>query len=307
MVRRLPPLTALRAFEAAARLESFSKAADELAVTPTAISHQVRGLEDFLGTELFVRLPRGLRLTVQGAAYLPELTRGFDQLARAGERLTDHACAGLLHVSLLGSFNHCWLIPRLPKFRSRWPDIHLRISVTGRHVDFLREGVDLSIRYGLGDYPGMRSNLFLSEEVFPVASPALLSGSKPLRTWADLAHHTLIDDHVAQPNERWITWDPWLRSEGVYDLVTATCGRLDFSTSAATVEAAVRGQGVTMGRTALVAEHLRDGRLVALFDSRRPADFAYYAVAPETTADQPMIKAFMEWLIEEGAKDQVQR
>lgn len=302
MVRRLPPLNALRAFEAAARQGSFVRAADELNVTPTAVSHQVKGLEEFLGVDLFVRLPRGLRLTAQGAAYLPSLTRGFDQLARASFDMEGGALKGVVSVSTLPSFSHCWLIPRLPDFRARYPDLDVRITGTERKVDFLREGIDLGIRYGMGRYPGLRTTRFLEEEVFPVASPALLSGDHPLRTWGDLAHHTLIHDCAALAQEQWITWEPWLRRAGAMDVIHSA-RRVEMDNSAAMIEAAIRGQGAIIARTALVAEHLREGRLVTLFDARHPADFAYYAVAPEATADQPRVKAFTEWLLVMSNRD----
>lgn len=302
MVRRLPPLNALRAFEAAARQGSFVGAAEELNVTPTAVSHQVKGLEEFLGVDLFVRLPRGLRLTAQGTAYLPSLTKGFDQLARAGIDLEAGALKGIVAVSTLPSFSHCWLVPRLPDFRARYPDLDVRITGTERRVDFLREGIDIGIRYGLGQYPGLRTTRFLEEEVFPVASPALLSGEHPVRTWTDLAHHTLIHDCAAMAQEQWITWEPWLRRANALD-VLKTARRVEMDNSAAMIEAAIRGQGVMIARTALVAEHLREGRLVALFDTRHPADFAYFAVAPESTADQPRVKAFTDWLMAMSARD----
>lgn len=302
MVRRLPPLNALRAFEAAARLGSFARAADELAVTPTAISHQIKGLEETLGVELFVRLPRGLRLSAAGASYLPDLTRGFDALARAGDRLAGDAVSGLLHISTTSSFANCWLVPRLDTFHGRYPGLALRITSTPRHVDFIREGVDVAIRYGRGNYPGLRTVKLLEEEVFPVASPALVSGEPPLRDWPDLARHTLLHDYTGDMAEPWISWSVWLRRAGV-DLAADSPGGIEFDNSETLLEAAVRGQGVALGRTVLVAEHLREGRLVPLFGMRHPADFAYFLVAPEATANQTRIRVFTEWLQEEAARD----
>ena len=302
MVRRLPPLNALRAFEAAARLGSFVRAADELAVTPTAISHQIKGLEEQLGVELFVRLPRGLRLSDAGATYLPELTKGFDALARAGDRLKGGEMAGMLHVNTLASFSHCWLVPRLMSFQRRYPDLSVRLSATISHVDFMREDVDVAVRYGRGQYAGLRSIKIMEEDVFPVASPALVSGNPPLREWSDLANHLLLHDFGANDAEPWVSWEVWLRRAGVEHLVDASKG-LEFDNSASLVEATVLGHGVSLGRSALVADHLRAGRLVPLFDVRHPADFAYFAVAPEASADQPKVKAFIAWLKEEAARD----
>ena len=302
MVRRLPPLNALRAFEAAARLGSFARAADELAVTPTAISHQIRGLEEWLGVELFVRMARGLRLSDAGARYMPELTKGFDALARAGEQLNGDAMAGILHVDTLASFAHCWLVPRMNLFHDRYPQITLRISATLRHVDFLGDDVDVAIRYGRGQYPGLRAVKVMEEDVFPVASPALLASGPPLNDWPDLASHTLLHDYCAEDAEPWISWQTWLRYAGVEDRVSGA-GGLEFDNSAMLIDAAVRGHGVAIGRTALVAEHLREGRLVTLFNARHPADYAYYAVAPEASADQPKVRAFIAWLKHEVARD----
>lgn len=302
MVRRLPPLNALRAFEAAARLRSFARAADELAVTPTAISHQIKELEDMLGVELFVRLPRGLRLTPQGANYLPELTRGFDALARAGDRLTGPGMSGVLHISTLASLAHAWLVPRLIDFHRRYPDLTLNVSASARLVDFMREEIDVAIRYGKGNYPALRTVKIMEEVVFPVASPALLERGPPLDDWPDLARHVLLHDNGTFENEPWLNWQVWLRRAGVDHLVDATRG-IEYDNSAMLVDAAVRGHGVALGRSVLVAEPLREGRLVPLFDTRHPADYAYFAVAPESTADQPRVQAFIAWLKEEAARD----
>jgi len=301
MGRRLPPLNALRAFESAARLGSFVRAADELAVTPTAISHQIKGLEESLGVELFVRLPRGLRLSDAGVRYLPELSKGFDALARAGDRLSGDSMTGVLHVNTLASFSHCWLVPRLMSFHRRYPDLRLRMSASIGHVDFLGEDVDVSVRYGRGRYPGLRAVKIVEEEVFPVASPALVKAN-PLRDWPDLAQHLLLHDYCADEDEPWITWPVWLRHAGVDDRVDGSKG-LEFDNSASLIDAAVRGHGVAIGRTALVIDHIREGRLVPLFGASHPADYAYYAVAPEASADRPKVKAFIAWLKEEAARD----
>jgi LysR family glycine cleavage system transcriptional activator len=302
MVRRLPPLNAMRAFEAAARLGSFVRAADELAVTPTAISHQIKGLEDALGVDLFIRLPRGLRLSPAGAAYLPELTKGFDALARAGERLNEGALSGLLHINTLASFAHCWLVPRIVNFQRRYPEMTVRISTAVRHVDFLEEDVDVAVRYGKGIYPGLRSIKIMEEEVCPVAAPALAHGDPPLRTWDDLVHYPLIHDYAADDSEPWVSWPVWLRRAGMDGRIDPLRG-LAFDNSASLVDAAVRGHGVALGRSALIAEHVREGRLVPLFGASHPADYAYFAVAPEASADHPRVQAFIDWLKEEAAVD----
>lgn len=299
VVRRLPPLNALRAFEAAARLESFSRAAAELHVTPAAISQQVKGLEAYLGVALFDRRPRGLRLTAEGQAYLPELTRGFDQLARAGDRLHGADLAGRLTVSIIPSLCHLWLMPRLADFRRRYPQIDLHLIADLRSADFARDRVDVGVRYGLGHYPGLRAVPIMEEEVFPVASPALLSGRYPLRRWSDLARHTLLHDSTATPQELWLIWRHWLqrfRVEGV----DPTRG-LFFDDSTMLFRACVDGHGVAIGRSALVSEALAAGRLIPLFDVRRPAEYSYWAVAPEARADHPRVRAFLDWIAGQGA------
>lgn len=302
MVRRLPPLNALRAFEAAARLGSFKQAAEELNVTPAAISHQVKSLEEALRVELFMRLPRGLVLSEAGRSYLPNLTKGFDRLAQATDALHGGDLAGRLVISALPSFAHCWLVPRLLDFRQRFPQIDLRLDANPEMSNFGRDQVDVGIRYGQGGYPGMRELRFLTEELFPVASPSLLSGPFPIREWDDLRHHTLLDDYTALPAEKWITWGPWLKEQGV--VIGEDAKGIRFDNSAMMVEAALVGMGVMIGRSALVAHHLRDGRLVSLFDRRRQADFSYYVVCPEAHAENPRVRVFMDWLEQIAQRDQ---
>lgn len=299
MVRRLPPLNALRAFEAAARHGSFAKAADELAVTPTAISHQVRQLEDHLGVTLFERLPRGLRLSDAGRALAPDLTRGLDHLARAMGRLRDRPLAGTLRVSVLPSFCMMWLTPRLIRFQRRYPEIDLDVMLDANRARFDdRDGVHVGIRYGVGDYPGLHVRRLMGESVFPVCAPALISGPRPLCTPADLRHHTLLHDSCLFDNEPWLSWRPWLQWLGVTG-VDATRGTR-FTDAHAEIQAAEHGLGVMLGRTALVFDSLQTGRLVRPFGMSRPADFIYFAVAPPTVADDPMVAAFLDWVEEEA-------
>lgn len=299
MVRRLPPLNALRAFEAAARLGSFSRAGEELNVTAAAISHQVKTLEETLGVALFLRLPRGLRLTPEARAYLPELSRGFDALARAGESLRQEDVGGRLTVSIMPSLLQLWLLPRLPDFRSRFPTIDLHLRAEAEQANFARDGVDVGLRYGMGKYPGLRTVLFMQEEVFPIASPALLTGRHPLRRWEDLRHHTLLHDFALLGNEPWLGWDVWLRAARLNDIDLER--GLHFDNSAILYQACMDGLGVGIGRSALLTEPLRAGRLVPLFDTRRPADYSYYVVAPEASADHPRVRAFVDWVVDQGA------
>ncbi|ABC23014.1 transcriptional regulator GcvA [Rhodospirillum rubrum] len=295
MSRRLPPLNALRAFEAAARHGGFTRAAEELGVTPAAVSHQVKGLEDVLGLCLFRRLPRGLELTEEGQAYLPDLSRGFDRLARAGERLREGGLAGRLTVSVLPSFCANWLAPRLPDFQAACPEVHLRMLSENRFADFNRDGIDMAIRYGRGIYPGLRAIPFLAEEVFPVCAPSLLNGALPLRGLADLRHHTLLRSIDETAGEPWLYWRLWLAAEGIEGV--APDGGIGFTDGSALVQACLAGVGVALGRTALVEDHLRTGRLVRPFAGlSRPADFSYFAVAPAANLENPRVACFIDWL-----------
>ena len=294
MARRLPPLNAVRAFEAAARHLSFTKAAKELHVTQAAISHQVKALEAYLGLKLFRRLNRALVLTEEGQTYLPPVKRIFDHLYDATRRLTENEARGKLTVSVIPSFAARWLVPRLGRFREAQPDIDVRVAPSGHLVDFAREDVDVGIRYGRGHYPGLRVERLMTEDILPVCSPALLKGSRPLKRPSDLRHHTLLHD------EGHAEWRTWLLAAGVDD-VDATRGTV-FTDSGMLIQAAAAGQGVALARGALAADDLASGRLVRPFDFNLPAEFAYYIVCPEATADQPKVVAFREWLLQESAR-----
>ncbi|MFQ5995526.1 MAG: transcriptional regulator GcvA, partial [Acidiferrobacterales bacterium] len=258
MARRLPPLNAVRAFEAAARHLSFTKAAEELHVTQAAISHQVRALEGYLGFKLFRRLNRALVLTEEGQTYLPPVKRVFDQLFEATKRLTESESRGRLTVSVLPSFAARWLVPRLGRFREAHPDIDVRVAPAAELVDFARDDVDVAIRYGRGRYLGLRVDRLMTEDIMPVCSPALLKGAKVLKRPSDLAHHTLLHD------EDHGDWRTWLIAAGAKD-VDATRGTV-FTDSGMLIQAAVGGQGVALARGALAADDLAADRLVRPFE-----------------------------------------
>lgn len=209
MARHLPPLNGLRAFEAAARHLSFTRAAEELNVTQTAISHRIRALEERLGVRLFRRLPRGLVLSEEAQLFLPPVRDAFDQIAAATERLSKEQTGGVLTVSVLPSFAAKWLVPRLGRFRAAHPDIDLRITAALELVDFARDDVDVAIRCGRGHYPGLRVQRLFGETIYPVCSPLLLEGPQALRRPADLGHHTLLHDDDTS------AWQLWLEHAGV--------------------------------------------------------------------------------------------
>jgi len=300
MVRRLPPLKALRAFEVAARHLSFTEAAKELHVTQAAISHQVKALEEFLGVTLFRRLNRSLLLTEEGQAYLPSVRRAFDLLHEATARILEQEESGILTVSVLPSFGARWLVARLGRFRERHPDIDVHVSPSAKLVDFSRENVDVGIRYGRGEYPGLRADRLFTEDIVPVCSPRLLDGPHPLREPRDLKHHTLLHD------ESYGDWRAWLLAAEV-EGVEPTRGPI-FTDSSMLIEAAAAGQGVALARGMLAFDALADGRLVRPFDLSLPTEYAYYIVCPEETAERPKIVAFREWLLKEAlSNDPVRR
>ena len=293
MSRRLPPLRALRAFEAAARHLSFTRAGRELAVTQAAISHQIRALEAELGVRLFRRRPRALDLTEAGAAYLPEVRAAFDRLAEATERLRARGASGVLSISVSPSFASVWLVPRLGRFRERHPEIDVRLSATDVLVDFSTDDVDVAIRYGRGRYPGLVAHWLLREDVFPVCSPRLRAGPPPLRRPEDLRHHVLLHDELRED------WRMWLLAAGVAGVDPTRGPR--FSHSSMVLQAAIEGQGVALGRSALAADHRAAGRLVKPFDVSVPVDFAYYLVYPEGSDARPKVAAFRDWVLEAAA------
>ena len=295
MVRRLPSLNALRAFEAAARHLSFTRAAQELHVTQAAISHQVKALEEHLGRKLFRRLNRALLLTDDGQAYLPSVSRAFTLLNDATSDLLTKQAPGPLTVSALPSFAARWLVPRLGRFRQIRPDIDLRIDPSAALSDFAGGDVDVGIRYGRGKYPGMRADWLMTEDIFPVCSPALLEGPHPLQDPGDLEHQVLLHDDGHGD------WRTWLLAAGA-DRVDATRGPI-FTDSSMLIQAAMAAQGVALARGVLAADELAAGRLVRPFTLSLPTEYAYYLVCPINSAEQPKIAAFRDWLLGEARRE----
>ena len=298
MSRQLPPLNALRAFEAAARLLSISQAAAELNVTPAAISHQVKALEEWLGVPLFRRLNRQVLLTDAGQTCLRGLRDGLDRLAATVAKVRGRAGEAPLTVSAAPSFAGKWLLPRLEGFRSAHPDIEVRIDANPRLSDFDRDNVDIGIRYGRGRYPDLRVDLLLAENVFPLCSPKLMRGPPRLRHPRDLAGHTLLHIDMPVMGEAEPTWEMWLRAAGVAD-VDWTRGP-HFSVSSMAIEMAIAGQGLVLGSDVLCAADLAAGRLVKPFDVSLALDFGYWIVSPETAAERPKAAAFRAWLLAEA-------
>jgi LysR family glycine cleavage system transcriptional activator len=295
MADRLPPLNALRSFDVAAKHLSFTKAAAELNVTHSAVSHQIKALEEWLGIALFRRVNRGLVLTEPGQAYLKPVRESFQRLGDATRRLKAKGRSGPLTVSVLPSFAGKWLVPRLRGFRERHPDIDVRISADSHLTDFDREDVDVVVRYGRGNWANdLRVDLLMRESLFPVCSPKLREGPIPLATPSDLRHHTLLSDF----DWRIDFWQLWLDAAGVDDVVPQHS--LSFNYSNLMLQAAIDGLGVGLSQYALAGDDLAAGRLVKPFEISLPTDYAYYVASPALTADRPKIVAFRNWLLDEA-------
>ena len=291
MARKLPPLSSLPCFEAAARLLNFSKAADELNVTPGAISRAIKHLEDQLNVLLFERKTRSVRLTDVGEPYAQAVRDALEQLAAATALATARRSESTLTVSTSDGFAGRWLVPRLYRFHRAHGGVDVRVSTTGKLTNFRGDGIDIAIRYGSGNYPGLTSEFLTDEEVFPVCSPKLLKGAHPLRKPEDLRHHTLIRDTYP------IDWAAWLSSAKVKG-VNPHKG-LTFDSYTFAVEAAVQGEGVVLGRTMLVAADLAVGRLVRPFKHALNAVSSFYVVYPPEAIRQRKVRIFRDWLFSE--------
>lgn len=296
MPRRLPPLNALKAFEAAARHGSFTRAAEELCVTQGAVSHQVKALEGALGLRLFRRGHRRLGLTEAGRAYLEVARDAFDRIAAGTERVLGRHGAGALTVGTSPNFAAKWLVHRLGRFAEAHPGLDLRISASLHHADFARGDVDVAIRHGGGaDWPGLHATRLCAEALFPVCAPALLRGRRALRSPADLRRHALL--HLDDRGD----WAKWLAAAGAEGVDLARGPVFDQASLA--IDAAVDGQGVALARTALAARDLIAGRLVRPFGPALPVPYAYWVVCPKATADLPKVAAFRAWLLGEAEAD----
>jgi len=295
--RRLPPLNALRAFETAARHMNFTRAAEELSVTPGAVSQQIQNLEDYVGAALFKRTSRGLLLTDAAQTALPALREAFDRLQEASELLTASVDGRRVTVSAAPSFAAKWLVPRLGRFESDHPEVDVWLSAGMELVDFNAGEVDLAIRYGSGHYAGLEVTRLMSETVIPVASPALLA-ARPLDRLEDLAQHTLLHDGSPDADESCPDWTMWLAARGVRD-VDGTRGPR-FNQSSLVIEAAMNGRGIALAKRALAQADLDAGRLVTTLDIATAVDFSYYVVHPKAKGRLPQVKAFVGWLKQEA-------
>jgi LysR family glycine cleavage system transcriptional activator len=292
MTARLPSLNGLRAFEAAARHLSFTLAASELNVTQTAISHQIRRLEEELGVRLFIRQNRALALTPEARDYLPGIRAAFNDLRLATDRLLRKDDDKVLTVSTLASLAAKWLLPRLTDFQEANPGIDVRITTSTSLVDFQRDNVDAAIRYGRGQWAGLRADWLMADELFPVCSPSLLRGDRPLRQPEDLKGYPLLHTSNANSDD----WRLWLTAAGLPADIAKQPG-ITFDMIFMTIQAAIDGIGVAMGRTSYVRDDIAKGRLVVPFKIALPADAGFYLVSPEGRREAPKLAAFRQWMI----------
>lgn len=297
MKRALPPLRALRAFEAAARHLSFGQAAAELGVTPGAISHQIKALEAWLDAPLFHRLTRAIRLTDAGEAALPFLTEGFDRLSEGAARMQACTDEHMLTVSVSPGFGSLWLMPRLDKFRRAHPDIEVRIDGTDRLVDIAGGEADVAIRYGPGGYADVQSDRLFAMRATPVCSPELLTKNPNLRKPAELKNHTLL--HIEWKEEEG-SWRTWLLNAGVTDADPLKGPR--FTKEEMAVRAALDGEGIALIGDRMAEDHIASGRLVRPFSTELsvPLVFAYFLLSPIDRQDDPKIMCFRNWLMHEA-------
>jgi LysR family glycine cleavage system transcriptional activator len=292
---RLPPLNSLRTFEAAARHESFTRAAEELCVTQGAVSQQVKALEAGLGIKLFNRERQRLIITEAGRDYLTVVRDALDRIAVGTDRLLQRQNAGVLTVSTSPDFAAKWLVHRLGHFVEAHSDIDLRVSATLHHVDFAREEVDLAVRHGDGNWPGLDTVQLSAEQLFAVCSPKLLSGRRRLGKLADILKFPLI--HLDSRTD----WTRWLRAAGV-DEGKVTHGPV-LNRASMVIDAAINSQGIALARTTLAAWDLINGRLVRPFPDSLPLSKTYWIICPKATSNLPKIITFQNWLLAEAAED----
>ena len=304
MNRKLPPLNAIRAFESTARHLSFTAAASELHVTPAAVGHQVRALEDYFGQKLLIRNTRRVELTDVARWVLPLITQGLDLLSDAGDRLMAPKSNAFLTLSVEPDFAARWLVQRLDGFHQQHPEWEVRLDASLNLVNLSERNIDIAIRYGDGNYPGLRVHKLGLEEVFPVCAPSLMEGKHGIREPDDLRWHMLLhDDWVLQAEQVCPSWKMWLKA--------AEASKVDpqpgthFSSASLAIEAAIAGHGVVLSSTALVADDLEAGRLVRPFGEQYSTqlEMGYFLVYLEASESDPKIVVFRDWLLAEYTSD----
>lgn len=304
MLRHIPGLQSLKAFDASARHLNFTRAAQELHVTPAAVSHQIKELEEALGVTLFQRTSRHMQLTRQGQILKPAVSDALEGLTRALQRIRQSDNPMRVQVTASPSIAAKWLVPRLDRFLDSVPGADVRIDVSSDPLDFDREDIDVAIRFGDGVYPGLNVEKLFHDTLFPVCSPELLKGAKRLREPRDLLQFTLIHMDWEAQGAVWPNWRIWMKAAGVKDFNDSR--GLHFSQTSLAIQAAIDGHGVALGDSTLVGDDLAAGRLVKPFELslRSPAQFAYHLITRRDTAERPMTKAFRNWILAEAAASQ---
>lgn len=302
MHTRLPPLLAIRAFDAAARHGGFQRAGEEMHVSSGAIAHQIKQLETFLGVSLFQRLPRGVVLTPAGHQYAQAVRPLLDGLAEASEAVRRRGDERVVTVTSVPSLVARWLMPRLGRLRQLHPEIDMRVLASLHPVDFQREGVDVAIRFGRGPYAGLKADVLLEAQVSAVCSPAFLSAAPDLREPVDLLRYPLLHDEADPRIPEEITWSRWLQHCGV---TYRGPRRPSFSHTYLTLEAAASGQGVAIAAEPFIAEDLRSGKLVRLFSQRMPSAYRFHLLRPMEAETRPAVQAFCDWIKDEARADDV--
>jgi LysR family transcriptional regulator, glycine cleavage system transcriptional activator len=302
MIDHFPGLRSLRAFDAAARHLSFTKAADEIGVTPAAISNQIKEMEEQLGVSLFIRTSRSMRLTREGEILRIAAAESLETLVAALHRIKRLENRNQIRVSSTPSVAAKWLVPRLDGFLEAWPGADVRIDVSNTLVDFDRDDVDVAIRFGAGRYPGLRADLLFNDTLSPVCSPSLITKDKPLKTPRDLLRHTLIHLDWQAQGSPWPNWRMWMQAAGIKDFDDKR--GLHFGQTSLTIQAAIDGQGVALGDSNLVADDLATGRLVKPFELslKAPDSFSYFVITRMDTSGAPLVNAFRDWCLTEAAQ-----
>lgn len=302
MARFIPGTGSLKAYEAAARHLNFTRAAEELHVTPAAVSHQIKEFEDQLGQRLIERTSRSMRLTAAGEILHAAVTEALEGLARALQRIERGRETARLKVSASTSVAAKWLVPRLDDYMKLMPGAEVQLDVSDRVRDFARDDIDIAIRFGNGNYPGFRADRLFDNTIFPVCSPALLKSKKPLVHPRDLLQHRLIHVEWSGQGVTWPNWRMWMLAAGVTDF-NETRG-LYLDNAGLALQAAMDGQGVALGDSSLVSDDLAAGRLVQPFSLtiKGPPQFAYYVISTLEAQNDPLVRAFREWILDEAAR-----
>jgi DNA-binding transcriptional LysR family regulator len=297
--KRLPPLSALVAFEAAARLQSFTRAGPELNVTQAAISRQIAALEKYVGLRMFRRSRRGMMLTDDGRRLYGATSFAFQHLADTVEDLMHGPRPAAISIYASLAFSYFWLIPRLPRFRASFPGTSIQVVSSDEEFDIHKDHCDVAVLFGGGSWPGMEAKLLYQECIGAVAGPAYLRRHGELRTVDDITTGTLL--HLEDERRRWVDWGQWLRTMGARSTKSGDC--LYFNNYPALLQAAANGQGLALGWHGLIGEMLENGTLVEVLPNRLITNLGYFAAHPTASAMKPEVRALLDWIAAEAREE----